>query len=75
MSSLNPYPTPAPSLGQLPLPWADPTFLPPLPPPSPAPLTIRPQDLWASLSPTLQRQVRQTILHVLQEVLYDHAQP
>jgi hypothetical protein len=29
---------------------------------------VRPQEIWASLSPQLQTQVRQTILHILQEV-------
>jgi hypothetical protein len=45
---------------------AEPT---PLLPPSP-PL-VRPQELWTSLSPQLQSQVRQTILHILQEVFND----
>jgi len=32
-------------------------------------------DLWASLSPRQKTQIRQTILHILQEVLDDHPQP
>ena len=32
---------------------------------------IAPQQLWATLSATTQAQARQTILHILQEVLYD----
>jgi hypothetical protein len=43
------------------------------PPPclSLAPLPLPPQQLWTSLSPTLQAQVRQTLLRIIQEVLYD----
>ena len=37
--------------------------------------TVQPQNLWASLSPTLQTQIRQTILHILQAVLDDRPQP
>jgi hypothetical protein len=36
---------------------------------------VQPLDLWASLSPTQKTQIRQTILHILQEVLDDHPQP
>jgi hypothetical protein len=35
--------------------------------------SIAPQQLWATLSPTMQTQTRQMILHILQEVLHDHS--
>ena len=37
----------------------------------PEPLPILPQHLWTSLSPTLQAQVRHTLLHIIQESLYE----
>jgi hypothetical protein len=39
-----------------------------VPPEAPS---IVPQQLWATLSATTQAQARQTILQILQEVLYD----
>jgi hypothetical protein len=33
--------------------------------------TLPPQQVWASLSPRNQIQVRQTLMHILQEVLHD----
>ena len=72
MSNLKMHPAAAPTYHQLALPGLDPQPRPlPVPPPPP---TVQPQDLWASLSPTQKTQVRQTILHILQEVLYDHSQ-
>ena len=73
MSNLKMKPAAPPTYHQLGLPGLEPQSRPvPLPPPPP---TIHPQDLWASLSPPLQTQVRQTILHILQEVLDDQQQP
>jgi len=70
MSNLKMHPAAAPTYHQLGLPGLEPVFHPlSLPPPPPI---MQPQDLWASLSPSLQTQVRQTILHILQEVLDDH---
>ncbi len=50
----------------------------PLPPPNPAPLplpstlaTLPSERIWASLSAPSQAHVRQTLLHILQEVLND----
>jgi hypothetical protein len=37
----------------------------------PEPLPILPQHLWTRLSPTLQAQVRHTLLHISQEILYE----
>ncbi len=51
----------------------------PLPPLNPAPLPLPPtlatlpsQRIWASLSAPSQAQVRQTLIHILQEVLNEH---
>ena len=70
MRNLKPCPTASPSVCQLPLPWVEDPPTPPLPPPPPM---LRPQEIWASLSPTQKTQVRQTILHILQEVFNDRA--
>jgi hypothetical protein len=44
----------------------------PFPPPlSPTPAPIHPQQLWTSLSATMQAQARQTIVRILQEVFHD----
>jgi hypothetical protein len=59
----------APSLMQLPLPLTLPTAR-PHPPPS-AEVTTRPDQVWGTLSPEVQAQIRQTWLKVLQEVV-DH---
>ena len=73
MSNLKMPPSTAPSYCQLGLPGLEPQPRPlPLPPPPPI---VQPQDLWASLSPAQKTQVRQMILHILQEVLDDHPQP
>ena len=73
MSNLKMHPSTAPSYCQLALPGLEGEARPlPLPPEPP---TVHPQALWASLSPTQKTQVRQTILHILQEVLDDHPQP
>jgi hypothetical protein len=47
-------------------------------PPSPRPLpamlsTVRPQQVWAGLSPVSQQQIRQTMVHIIQEVLNDQS--
>jgi hypothetical protein len=42
---------------------------------APPPPTVPTQAVWASLSPTQKAQLRQTILHILQEVLDDRPQP
>lgn len=57
-----------PPTPQLVLPWPEetPPRL-PLPPDAPP---IAPHQLWATLSPAMQTQMRQTILHILQEILY-----
>ena len=73
MSNLNLHPAAAPTYHQMGLPGLEPEPRSlPLPPPPP---TVQPQAVWASLSPTQKTQVRQTILHILQEVLDDHPQP
>jgi hypothetical protein len=73
MSNLKMKPVAAPSYCQLALPGLEGESRPlPLPPEPP---TVQPPNLWASLSPTQKTQVRQTILHILQEVLNDHPQP
>ena len=73
MLNLKMHPAAAPTYRQLGLPGLEPESRPlPLPPP---PSTVQPQDLWASLSPTQKTRIRQTILHILQEVLDDHPQP
>jgi hypothetical protein len=73
MSNLNLHPATARTYRQLRLPSLEPESRPlPLPPEPP---TVQPQNLWASLSPTLQTQIRQTILHILQAVLDDRPQP
>jgi hypothetical protein len=73
MSNLNLHPAAAPTYHQLGLPGLekDSRLLSLAPPPP----TVQPPDLWASLSPTQKTQIRQTILHILQEVLDDHSQP
>ena len=71
MSNLKMHPAVAPTYHQLGLPGLEPETR-PLPPPPP---TVQPPDLWASLSPTQKAQLRQTILHILQEVLDDRPQP
>jgi len=55
---------------QLVFPWSEetPSLFPLLPEAAP----LAPQQLWATLSTVLQTQTRQTILHILQETLYDH---
>lgn len=35
---------------------------------------VTPQQVWASLSPLAQNQVRQTLVHILQEVLNEQRQ-
>lgn len=73
MSNLQMHPAAAPTYHQLGLPGLEPQSRSlPLPPPPP---TVQPPDLWASLSPAQKIQVRQTISHILQEVLDDHPQP
>jgi hypothetical protein len=69
MRNRKPAPTASPPVRQLPLPWME-AEAPPL---LPSPPMVRPQEIWASLSPQLQTQVRQTILRVLQEVFHDRA--
>ena len=54
---------------QLDLPLPGQGCVPPHVPPA-APL-ITPQQLWATLSATTQAQARQTLLHILQEILHD----
>jgi hypothetical protein len=52
---------------QLPLPLAlPPTLVLPT-----TPVRVPPAHVWQSLTPTLQRQIRQTLLRVVQEVLHD----
>jgi hypothetical protein len=73
MSNLKMHPAAAPTYHQLGLPGLEPPSRPlPLAPPPP---TVQTQAVWASLSPTQKAQVRQTILHILQEVLDDRPQP
>ena len=73
MSNLKLHPAATPTYHQLGLPGLEPAACPlPLPPEPP---TVQPQAVWASLSPTQKTQIRQTILHILQEVLDDHPQP
>jgi hypothetical protein len=73
MSNLNLHPSAAPTYHQLGLPGLEPQSRPlPLAPPPP---TVQPPNLWASLSPTQKTQVRQTIVHMVQEVLDDRPQP
>ncbi len=60
--------TASPRVRQLPLPWVEAEPPPLLPPSSPM---VCPEEIWASLSPQLQTQVRQTILHILQEVFHE----
>jgi hypothetical protein len=73
MSNLKMHSAAAPTYHQLGLPGLEPQSRPlPLPPPPPI---VQPPDLWASLSPRQKTQIRQTILHILQEVLDDHPQP
>jgi hypothetical protein len=50
---------------QLPLPCA----LPPALPPPRVPRWTRPEQVWASLPPEVRRQIRQTWLRVLREVI------
>ena len=68
-----PMPSSAPRVaqerGQLPLPLA----LPAPPPVPPTPPVVRPAQLWPSLPPDRQRQIRQAILWILQEVARDAA--
>jgi hypothetical protein len=59
----------APPPRQLPLPYALPTALPT--PPPPVPCWTRPEQVWRSLSPEVQQQIRQTWLRVLREVIDD----
>ena len=48
------------------------SVLPPtLSPPLPVPLWTRPEQVWVSLSPEVRRQIRQTWLRVLREVITD----
>ena len=73
MSNLKLHPAATLTYHQLGLPGLEPAARPlPL---SPEPATVQPSNLWASLSPTQKTQIRQTILHILQEVLDDHPQP
>lgn len=73
MSNLKLHPAATPTYHQLGLPGLEPAARPlPLPPEPP---TVQPPNLWASLSPTQKTQIRQMILHILQEVLDDHPQP
>ena len=46
------------------------TKIPPPHPPPEAPV-LPPAQLWATLAPPLQARFRQTLLHLLQEVLHD----
>jgi hypothetical protein len=57
-----------PLFQQLPLPFAE---LPPPSHPPPEGPVLLPAQLWATLAPPLQAQFRQTLLHLLQEVLHD----
>jgi hypothetical protein len=72
MSNLKMHPAAAPTYHQLGLPGLEKDSRPlPLPPPPP---TVQPLDLWASLSPMQKTHIRQTILHILQEVLDERPQ-
>ena len=63
--------TERPTPRQLTLPW--PELEPPRPQlPSDGPI-LPPQQVWPSLTPTLQAQVRTTILRLIQEVLHEPA--
>jgi hypothetical protein len=73
MSTLNLHPSAAPIYRQLLLPGLEPEAR--TLPLAPEPPTVQPHNLWASLSPTQKTRIRQTILHILQEVLDDHPQP
>jgi hypothetical protein len=57
-----------PRFQQLPLPFPE---LPPPPHPPPEAPVLPPAQLWATLAPPLQARFRQTLLHLLQEVLHD----
>ena len=73
MSNLKMHPPAAPTYDQLGLPGLEKDSRPlSLPPPPP---TVPPQALWVSLSPIQKTQIRQTILHILQEVLDERPQP
>jgi hypothetical protein len=48
-----------------------PLALPPTPLPPTTPVRVPPAHVWQGLTPALQRQLRQTLLRVLQEVLHD----
>lgn len=54
-------------------PMFQPVPLPSPPPPWPSDVEIAPQQVWASLPPPMQTQIRRTSLQILQEVLH-HAQ-
>jgi hypothetical protein len=66
---LLPHPLPR----QLRLPLDLPDAVTPSPPPL-AEVVVQPRQLWRRLSPDLQRQVRQTLIQICQEVLDDSAQ-
>ena len=61
-----------PLIRQLTLPWPEEEL--PRPPILADGPCLPPQQVWASLSPTDQAQLRQTILRLIQEVLNDAAQ-
>jgi len=67
-----PRPEPTPRQLALPLdPLDPPEALPSTNPTPPAPaLTLTTQQVWTTLSPTAQAQLRQTILRILQEVVH-----
>jgi hypothetical protein len=62
-----------PAPRQLPLPLAVPDPMPRLLPSDLA--TLSPPQIWPTLAPPLQAQVRLTLLHIIQEVLADDAAP
>lgn len=71
MATRKAHPSAAPSVRQLPLVLPEHDPVPPrLPPETPI---LSPDRIWTTLSPTLQSQVRQTFLRIMQEVLDDDA--
>ncbi len=62
-------PRPEPTLRQLALPLDPPEALPSTTPPALA-ITLTPQQVWTTLSPTAQAQLRLTLLRILQEVVH-----
>lgn len=62
-------PRPEPTPRQLALPLDPSEALPSTTPPAPA-ITLTTQQVWTTLSPTAQAQLRQTMLRILQEVVH-----